>query len=146
MHNLSISPMNKKDIDVLKVFFVQAFRDELGEPWTEETSERHLLEAFNKDHCFSIKRAGQVIGGIFAYPLVLEKGTEIFIDVFVVSSEERGSGAGKMLFDHIIAHAKEKNFVGVRLLSNPKLRSYDWYHKMGLNESGWVELVKFFKQ
>jgi len=145
MSDLSISSMNKSDIDVLKVFFMQAFLDELGEPWTEETSKKHLLEAFNKDYCFSVKRANRVIGGIFAYPLVLEKGTEIFIDVFVVSSKERGSGVGKMLFDHIISHAKKKKFVGVRLLSNPKLRSYDWYHKMGLNESGWVELVKFFE-
>ena len=48
MSNISISVMQKSDIDVLTGFFVDAFRDQF-EPWTEETSKEHLLEIFNKD-------------------------------------------------------------------------------------------------
>ncbi len=144
MSDTSITPMTKKDIETLKVFIKQALGDELGEPWTEETSKKFCLEAFNKDYCFSVKKGDQVIGGIFAHPAVYEKGKEIFIDVFVVSPEERGKGIGKKLFEHVISQAKENGLVGVRLLSHPKLKSYDWYHKQGLDESGWVELVKFF--
>ena len=76
--------------------------------------------------------------------MTLEKSTELCIDTIVIDGKLRGKGIGSQLFEFAEKLAKEKQLVGVRLTSNPKMRSYNWYKELGLEESGWVELVKFF--
>ena len=86
---------------------------------------------------------------MFTSEMTLEKSTELCIDTIVIDGKLRGKGIGSQLFEFAEKLAKEKQLVGVRLTSNPKMRSYNWYNynwykELGLEESGWVELVKFF--
>jgi len=72
-----ISPMSKSDFGVLKKLVYQAYGQELGEPWTIETSLEHCNGAFVKGYAYTARKGKIIVGGIFTNPAVYEKGAEI---------------------------------------------------------------------
>jgi len=68
------------------------------------------------------------------------KGCRLYLEDFLVTEEMRGKGIGKLLFDRIIAEAKEKGFNGMtwQVLdwNEPAINFYNKY-SAGL-EAGWL--------
>lgn len=145
MHiEITIISATREDIPTLAKMYLAAFGTELGEPWTIESCFKNLEEALEEDYSFTAWLDNEIVGCLFTTEMTFEKGTELFIDTIMVDEKHRGKGIGSQLFEFAENLAKEKQLVGVRLTSSPKMRSYNWYKKLGLKESGWVELVKFY--
>jgi len=86
----------------------------------------------------------QLVGCLFTSVAKLERGQELIIEILVIENHYRNQGIGTKLMQLAEKIATGEKLVGIRLLSNPRLRSHRWYHSFGLKSSGWVELVKTF--
>jgi len=143
---IKIEPMSQSDLEKSAELTLEAFgKQGLGEPWTLDTAREHEREVFNTKYSYKATEGGKTVGVIVALPVTYELGTELFIDTIAVAKDKRGRGIGKILWEKAAENAKQKGLVGVRLLGNPKLRSFKWYQKeFGMHPSGWVELTNHF--
>src|ERR1700748_1772565 len=69
------------------------------------------------------------------------KGTRLYLEDLIVTEEYRGQGIGKLLFDRLIAEAKELGFNGMvwQVLdwNEPAIKFYKKYE--GNIEAGWAD-------
>ena len=141
MDDVTILNMTDGDLPELSRIFYQSFND-VGERWSEGTATQHDKENFFGECHFIAKINNQIIGYIMGIPLTREQGLELFIDTVTVLPQYQKQGIGSRLWQTMLDHAKEKKYVAIRLLTNPNLHSFDWYKKMGYQQSGWVEIYK----
>lgn len=141
MSNVRITTMIDDEIDEVTDVFLAVF-NHVGEGWTREAARKHIKENFFDTCHFVARYDDKILGFIMAIPLTRENGREVFIDSIAVLPEYQHTGIGKMLWDTLNAYALENKCIGIRLLANRKLKSFDWYSKMGYRESGWIELFK----
>ncbi len=68
------------------------------------------------------------------------KGCRLYLEDFLVSNESRGKGIGKVLFDRIIAEAKEKGFNGMTWqVLDWNEPAINFYHKYQADlDAGWL--------
>jgi GNAT superfamily N-acetyltransferase len=68
------------------------------------------------------------------------KGCRLYLEDFLVSNESRGKGIGKVLFDRIIAEAKEKGFNGMTWqVLDWNEPAINFYHKYRADlDAGWL--------
>lgn len=60
------------------------------------------------------EKDGVIIGvALYYYRYSTWKGKRLYLEDLIVTEEARGTGAGKSLFDQIIAHGKETNCTGM---------------------------------
>lgn len=68
------------------------------------------------------------------------KGRRLYLEDFIITERMRNKGIGRLLFDRIVAEAKELGFNGItwQVLdwNEPALRFYDKYH--AAFDSGWI--------
>lgn len=142
---LEIKKLTKEDLPIIAKFFSDNFSSNgLGEPWGLENSFKHIEEVFNEEYSIKAIDNNELVGGLIAYPATYERGTEFYIDTIVVKTDKQRKGIGTQLINYAINSAKNKNLIGVRIITNHKIPAYKWYRKIGLKDSGWVEMVKFF--
>ena len=69
------------------------------------------------------------------------KGQRMYLEDLIVTEAARGKGVGKLLFDALIAEAKEKNFSGIvwQVLdwNEPAINFYKKYKGVSI-EKGWL--------
>jgi len=136
-----IEKFNKNQIDIASKIYLELFNS-FGEKWTLSNSKKYLSEIYNSTYSYSAISNGKMIGFLCGVPVTTEEYSWLFIDAIVVNNEYQQHGIGKLLWEKAIADAKIAGISGVRLFANPKYSSYSWYKKMGLSESGWVEMKK----
>lgn len=141
MENIHIELMTNDDINQVADIFLKVF-NKLGENWNKESVIKHINENFLGEYHFIAKENSQIIGFIIAIPSTREKGTELFIDSIAVLSDYQHKGVGQKLWERIEKIAKDERYVGIRLLANKRLESYNWYVNMGYQESDWIEVYK----
>ncbi len=57
---------------------------------------------------------GKIIGvALYYYRYSTWKGKRLYLEDLIVTEEARGTGAGKLLFDQMIAHGKKTNCTGM---------------------------------
>jgi predicted N-acetyltransferase YhbS len=144
-NKVKIRPMEKEDLSQVAGVFVESFNQE-GEHWTYEVALDHVSSNFFGDSHFVAILDGKVIGFIMAFPLIFEQGVSLFVDAIAVYSHFQKQGIGQLLWDRMSVQAKDKEYKGIRLLTNPQLKSFDWYKKMGYKESGWLEVYKTIEE
>ena len=128
------------------IFYEVFGPDGVGEKWTKETSLSHIKEnTFNSTYNFYVEKEGKIVGILIAFPLSREEGADLFIDTIALIGSEQRNGIGKMLWEKVEEVAKENKLNGIRLLANSNLDSFQWYKKMQLKETGWIELYTPFK-
>jgi GNAT superfamily N-acetyltransferase len=68
------------------------------------------------------------------------KGQRLYLEDFLLTEQLRGKGIGKLLFDQVIAEAKEKNYSGMvwQVLdwNEPAIHFYKKYH--AAIDAGWL--------
>ncbi len=133
------------DIEILTEIYQESFGPEkTGDNWSLETSRAHLQEVFenlNDQYCFIAEYESKVFGYAFAYEVNMEEGKELLFDIIAVRPEAQGMGIGTTLWEMVMTNVKKNNLTAVRLISSPKMPSYQWYMKKGMKESDWVELI-----
>ena len=139
--NIQIELMKEEQLDDVANIFLSSFND-LGEGWTFETSRKNIEEGFFGDCHYVARIDGKIVGFILAIPLTRELGQELFVSSIAILPEFQNQGIGKQLWDKMESFGKENKFVAIRLLTNPHLKSFDWYKEMGFEESGWIEAFK----
>ncbi|HVT01402.1 MAG TPA: GNAT family N-acetyltransferase [Patescibacteria group bacterium] len=128
------------------IFYEVFGLDGVGEKWTKEASLAHIKEnTLSSTYNFCVEKEGNMVGIIIAFPVTREEGVDLFIDTVAVINSEQRNGIGKMLWEKVEKLAKENKLNGIRLLANPNLSSFQWYKKMQLNETGWIELYTPFR-
>lgn len=142
--SVAIRLMKTEDLERVAEIFLAAFNG-VGEHWSRETALQHICESFFDQFHYVAMSDREIVGFILAIPLIREKGKELFIDTIAVLPEFQNKGIGKMLWEKITVEAKNNNLVGIRLLSNPHLASFNWYKKIGFKESGWIEVFNKIK-
>lgn len=126
------------------ILFKDSFND-CGENWTIETSLDHLKENYNETFALAAIEGSTLLGFLLAMPITTEDKKWLFIDTVVVRMDQQKMGIGQLLWDSAMQKAKDAKLEGVRLLANPKFSSYSWYEKLGLEQTGWVELSSVFE-
>lgn len=135
--------MTQEDLPHAAELFTDAFGlNGLGEPWTCERGLEHLSAIFDPHWCFCATVDEKPVGYCIGMKSMYEHGFELFIDTLVVDIPYRGKKIGSTLLAHSVENAKQNGCVGIRLVGNPKLRSFAWYQKQGITKSGWIELSK----
>lgn len=144
MSTISIRNMTTEDQQECGELFLQIFGPNgCGESWTLETSIAHIQEgSFDTEFCFVAESEGKIIGLVTAFPTSRESGKDLYIETIGVISSRQGEHIGSDLYAKVTELAQQKGFQHVRLLANAQFLSYEWYKKMGMQESGWVEMVK----
>ncbi len=141
--NLSFRPMTTDDLPHAATLFHQTFGPSgLGEPWTLQTSADHLAGVLDSQYSVVAEADGTPVGFFVAGRQTFEHGPELYVDTFMVEPALRGKGIGTKLWQYAEGQAKEHGCIGVRMVGNPKLSSFTWYHTQGITESGWIELAK----
>ena len=141
MENFEITNLQEKDLEEAAGVFLQTFNS-VGETWNEKTSLAHIEENFVMGYSFLAKVGNKAVGVLIALPITRDKGTELFIDTVAVLPEYQAQGVGRAMMEKATKLAKEKGLVALRLLASPSLKSFDWYKKLGFEESGWIEIFK----
>lgn len=137
--NVVIRPVQERDQDQIVVVFVDSFNS-AGENWSEENARKHIREAPLEGCNYAAEVDGKMAGILLAFPLTKVNGTELFIDILAVRPEYQNQGIGKELWAKGEQYIKDHGLVGISLQANPKLKSFGWYKRMGLKQSGWTEL------
>jgi len=111
---------------------------QLGYPSSREQVERRLAEVLpNADHAVLVAvENGRVIGWGHAYVCrLVESERSAELGGLVVDEEERGSGAGRLLMEHLEAWARTKGCRAVTLRSNILRKdAHAFYHKLGYTQ------------
>lgn len=141
MSEVIIEVMKKDDLKEVSIAFMKVFNS-VGEHWTLEIAKKHIESNFFGDFHFVAKKDNQIIGFIMGFPLIFEQGESLFVDAIAVLEDFQKEGVGSLLWKKMESHARKNNYSTVRLLSNPKLNSFNWYKEMGYEKSGWVEVFK----
>lgn len=139
MDKVKIELMTEAHLDDVAKVFMAAF-NAVGEDWSYETARQNISENFFEDVHFVAKIDDQIVGFIMGIPLTREKGLELFLSSVAILPEYQHQGIGKLLWEKMVSLVKEKKYVGIRLLTNPHLKSFKWYKEMGFKESGWIEV------
>lgn len=83
----------------------------------ENTVERMEIDGFGPNPIFDFfvaEKDGKVIGtSIFYYRYSTWKGKRLYLEDLVVNENERGTGAGKLLFEATIEKAKQEQCTGM---------------------------------
>jgi predicted N-acetyltransferase YhbS len=140
----TIRNLTEKDIPECGQVFLDIFGPNgCGESWTLATSLKNIEDNSSaKNFCFVATVDQKIVGMILAFPVAREAKTDIFIDTIGVLSAYQGQHIGKSLLDSVEEVARSQDAEFIRLLANPKFISFDWYQKIGMVPSGWVELEK----
>lgn len=145
MSNLvKIELMTEEHLDNVAKVFMTTF-NAVGENWSYENARQNISENFFDDVHFVAKIDDKIVGFLMGIPLTREKGLEFFLSSIAILPKYQYQGIGKLLWEKMLSVAKEKKYVGIRLLTNPHLESYNWYKEMGFTESGWIEVFKELK-
>ncbi len=141
--DVTIRKMEKTDLQAVSQLFREVFNSE-GENWSDKTATSHVEQNFFGDSHWVAEKGNKIVGFLMGIVLTREKGEELFIDSVVVDKSVQGNGIGKELWSRAEMFVKENKLKGIRLLANPQFDSYNWYKKMGYNESEWIELYREF--
>lgn len=142
MSQYKLSNLSEADIESAGDLFYDVFGPPgIGESWTKETASQHVSEnSFRKDFCFVAREDGHLVGLLLAFPLARDDSVDLFVDTIAVLPNFQFQGIGKELLNQVLRVAQHNGLSGYRLLANPKLTSFKWYKKLGMKESGWIEL------
>ena len=139
MNSIHIEKMKEVDIKEAAQVFMNVFNGE-GQSWDESSSLSHIKENYSGDSDFIAKDGDKIVGILIGLPDTSDNTVYLYIDSFAVLKEYRGTGIGKSLWEAAMNYAKEMDYGGIRLLTHPDFKSYEWYKRMGLKESGWREV------
>ena len=143
-----IAFLREEELDKVVPLFIEGFGpgSPVGEPWTEETALAHLQESYNPELSYAARVEDKIIGAVICSIAHFEHGPELYVDSILVTSDYQEQGIGMKLLQRAIESGKQKNLVGLRLVSNPKLASHEWYERMGIAPSGWEERAMLFNK
>ena len=142
--NIRVELMNEEQINEVAKVFVESFND-VGEQWSIENATQNIKEGFFGECHYVALVEDKIVGFILAIPLTRELGLELFVASVAVLPDYQKHGVGKMLWNKVESYGKENKYAAIRLLTNPNLKSYEWYKEMGFKESDWIEVFKEIK-
>lgn len=144
LNPVSYRNLTEQDIPESATLLLKVFGpDGCGEPWTPESSLRAVTDHTSETKfCFVAVEDGKVVGMVLAHPSAAASGKEALIFVVCVDSSYQGQGIGKTLLEKVTQACQDHGLKKLRVLAHPKYLSYDWYQRMGMTPSGWVELEK----
>lgn len=141
MDKVLIRKIERPDLKGVSTVFRNVFKS-VGENWSARSSAQHVMENFNKEYCYLAEKDGKIVGIMLANIQTRVKGPELFIDTIAVLPDIQKNGLGQRFLDLAAEIVNDEGLVGLSLLANPSLKSFAWYKKNGIKESGWVELYK----
>lgn len=143
MNTVEIVSMTKNDIPQVADIVVNTFsKAPLNESLNVKNMVKHLSEEFSAEYSFVAKENDVIIGALVGNVYPGDEKPTYHIDMLVVEETKRDHGIGDQLFSKAQETAKFHNIHLLDLDANPKLRSFNWYKRLGFSESGWVDLEK----
>lgn len=144
---MHIKLLEPSDLTRAVDLFVRVFNGPpLYEKWTVEIAKQHILDTDQRLAYAALNESNQLIGIILGFYLHQENGKWIFVDTIVVDTESQNQGAGSELLKQYNKLVDQENLRGLRLVSNVRLHAFEWYKRLGFEESGWIELKKEFNR
>ncbi len=111
---------------------------QLGYPSSRDQVDRRLAEVLpNSDHAVLVAVENErVVGWGHAFVArVIESDRVAEVGGLVVDEEERGSGAGRLLMEHLEAWARTKSCRAVNVRSNiVRKDAHAFYHRLGYTQ------------
>jgi len=98
---------------------------------------RLILEQPSRGRIFVLRNDRMIFGMINLLITIstAEGGFVLLLEDLVVHREHRGRGLGTRLLQHAMAFAREKNFLRITLLMDPKERLLGFYRRQGFVDS-----------
>ncbi len=145
---MQIRNYNGDDLEVCRSLWaemVQRHRDIYGDQTIGGDDpglgfDKHL-ESVGPDNIWLAESEGEVVG----FTSLIKKGEEAEIEPIVVSSKQRGKGAGKLLVEHAVGEAKKQNVLClyVRPVARNK-EALSFFHDCGFKTVGHIQLFMWF--
>lgn len=132
-----IEPFNQKDSEEIALVMREAF-NYVNQGWSKEESETYIQEYFDHSCNWIARDENKIVGFIIANKQV----TSLFVDAIGVLPSEMGKGIAKMLWEKTEQYAKEQNLEDIKMIADPESSAYQWYMKLGFEETGWVEIIR----
>ncbi len=102
-----------------------------------------VLENPARGRIFVIRENGEIIGMINLLFTIstAEGGFVMLLEDLVITPEYRGSGYGRLLLEHAISYAKEKEFARITLLTDRgETESHKLFRQYGFTESNMIPM------
>ncbi len=152
MHDrIRIEPATMDDLPQLVDLLDDLFSMEADFVPDREKQERGLrliLEQPSRGRIFVLRTDHQLIAMVNLLITIstAEGGFVLLLEDVVVHRDHRGQGYGSMLLDHVIAFARQKNFLRITLLTDrDNEASKRFYLDRGFSESDMVPLRMLFR-
>lgn len=106
--------------------------------WDEAGSISYIKSHFGSSFNKVARNGSKIIGIIIAD----KKDNHLFIDAIGVLPDFMGQGVAKQLWSAALEYGKAENLDSIKMITDPKSVDYQWYLKLGFNDTGWVEMEK----
>ena len=141
MDNIRIEKLDKKDLESTASVMRSAFAS-VGQKWNREDSITYIQDHL-EDACIYVAKENNVLVGF----LVADKHTDhLFIDAIGVVPVAMGKGIAKALWNQAVEYCREKHIPQAKMIADPQSQAYQWYKRLGFEETGWVEMSLDFKK
>jgi GNAT superfamily N-acetyltransferase len=104
---------------------------------------RLILENPARGRIFVVRQNGEILGmmNLLFTISTAEGGLVMILEDLVIKQDARGHGFGKMLLEHAIAYAKEKDFRRITLLTDKnETEAHKIFHQHGFLESSMIAM------
>ena len=133
--DVTISRISEGDVAETAVVMKNAFNF-VDQGWGDEDSLKNVKMISGYDFSIKAVHMGVIVGFLASYL----KDDHLYIDEIAVDPKYMGKGVAKKLWKEALEYAKKNKVDWIKLIADPKSVAYKWYKKLGLTESGWVEL------
>ena len=140
---IKIRNAKKEDLPEAAKVFHESF-NAVGEKWILDVAKTRLEQYFSPEMFWVAEKDSRIIGVLSSKVDNVLYHQELYIDVIAVLPEHQGSGVGKKLIDAAIEYAVNNGLGGIWLSASTELPSFEWYKKLGLEQSSWVTMYKVF--
>src|SRR5215210_7467962 len=146
MNEVVIEPATFEDLDELSVLLGELFSVESDFRPNKEKQLRGLRLIFeqpNRGRVFVLRREGAIVGMINLLFTIstAEGGFVVVLEDLVIHKKYQGKGYGKLLLNHAVEFARQKNFLRITLLTDrPENVAQEFFRKHGFHESSMIPM------
>lgn len=126
----------KRDIkQIAKIYSKEFSKEPYNEPWTVELAKEKIKKFKKYTDIWKIKKEKEIIGFIIINTNLWFPNQTIFIEEFAIEEEYQNKGIGKKIIKIISTIYQNKKYTEIRAISKRTSKAYNFYNKLGFNES-----------